>query len=55
MSTDLSHGEPLSVETDDEDDEDEDARQQRIESEMARREIVTVTVPRRKLLIANPS
>ncbi|GAW05301.1 hypothetical protein LENED_007147 [Lentinula edodes] len=55
VSTDLSHGDLLSVETDEDDDEDEDARQQRIESEMARREIVTVTVPRRKLLIANPS
>ncbi|KIK65282.1 hypothetical protein GYMLUDRAFT_193672 [Collybiopsis luxurians FD-317 M1] len=57
-STDLSHGGPRSVATDGDgdDDEDEDARQRRIESEMERREIVTVTtVPRRKLLVANPS
>ncbi|KAJ4478048.1 hypothetical protein J3R30DRAFT_3888162 [Lentinula aciculospora] len=54
-STDLSHGGPRSMETDD-DEEDEDARQQRIEGEMDRREIVTVTtVPRRKLWVANPS
>ncbi|KAJ3801617.1 hypothetical protein GGU11DRAFT_768755 [Lentinula aff. detonsa] len=55
-STDLSHGGPRSLETDDDDEEDEDARQQRMESEMDRREVVTVTtVPRRKLWIANPS
>jgi hypothetical protein len=57
-STDLSHGDPRSVESDGDgdDDEDEDARQHRIESEMDRREIVTVTtVPRRKLWVANPS
>ncbi|KAJ3769522.1 hypothetical protein FB446DRAFT_747720 [Lentinula raphanica] len=55
-STDLSHGGPRSMETDDDDEEDEDSRQQRIESEMDRREVVTVTtVPRRKLWIANPS
>ncbi|KAF5393673.1 hypothetical protein D9757_000040 [Collybiopsis confluens] len=55
-STDFSHGGPRSAETDgDDEEEDEDARQQRIEGEMERREIVTVTMPRRKLLIANPS
>lgn len=56
-STDLSHGGPRSVTTEDyDDDEDEDARQQRIEGEMGRREVVTVTtVPRRQLWVANPS
>ncbi|KAF9075845.1 hypothetical protein BDP27DRAFT_1314598 [Rhodocollybia butyracea] len=55
-STDLSHGGARSTEPDDdEDDDDEDVRQQRIESEMDRREILTVTVPRRRLWIANPT
>lgn len=39
---------------DDDDDEDDDTRQQRIEDEMARRDVSIVTVPRRKLWIANP-
>jgi hypothetical protein len=48
---------PRSVESDDDDDndEDEDTRQRRIEDEMGRREVSIVTVPKRKLLIANPS
>jgi hypothetical protein len=45
---------PRSIETHDED-EDEDTRQQRIEEEMGRRDVSIVTVPRRKLWIANPS
>lgn len=46
---------PRSAEGEDEDDdEDEDTRQQRIEDEMARRDVSIVTVPRRKLWIANP-
>ena len=46
---------PRSAEGEDEDeDEDEDARQQRIEDEMARRDVSIITVPRRKLWIANP-
>lgn len=36
------------------DDEDEDARQMRMEQEMGRRDVSIVTVPRRKLWIANP-
>ncbi|KZV76045.1 hypothetical protein PENSPDRAFT_727607 [Peniophora sp. CONT] len=36
-------------------DEDEDSRQRRIEDEMARREVSIVTVPRRKLWVANPT
>lgn len=51
-----SHGGPRSVETDDNDDgEDEDARQRRIEDEMGRRDVSIVTIPKRKLWIANPS
>jgi|ERR1700722_1356630 len=48
---------PRSVETDsdDNDDEDEDTRQRVIEDEMGRREVSIVTVPKRKLCIANPS
>jgi hypothetical protein len=48
---------PRSVEADDDDDDDadEDTRQRRIEEEMARRDVSIVTVPRRKLWIANPS
>lgn len=37
------------------DDEDEETRQQRIEDEMSRRDVSIVTVPKRKLWIANPS
>ena len=52
----LSHGAPLSVETDGNDDDiDEDTRQRVIEEEMERRDVSIVTVPRRKLWIANPS
>jgi hypothetical protein len=40
---------------DDEDDEDEDARQQRIEAELNRRQVAIVTVPRQRLFIANAS
>lgn len=38
-----------------EDDEDEETRQRRIEDEMNRRDVSIVTVPKRKLWIANPS
>lgn len=51
-------GDPKHVEPegDDEDDDlDEDARQRMIEEEMDRREVSIVTVPKRKLLVANPS
>lgn len=52
----LAHAGPLSITTDDEDDNiDEDTRQRMIEEEMDRRDVSIVTVPRRKLLIANPS
>ena len=37
------------------DDEDEETRQQRIEDEMNRRDVSIVTVPKRKLWIANPT
>jgi hypothetical protein len=49
---------PLSVGTDDNDDDDdmdEDTRQRLIEEEMERRDVSIVTVPRRKLVLANPS
>ncbi|KAF9568914.1 hypothetical protein CPC08DRAFT_279667 [Agrocybe pediades] len=39
----------------DDDDIDEDTRQRQIEEEMERREVSIVTVPRRKLLVTNPS
>jgi len=39
---------------DDEDDADEDTMQQRIEDEMARRDVSIITVPRKKLWITNP-
>lgn len=52
----LAHAGPLSITTDDEDDNiDEYTRQRMIEEEMDRRDVSIVTVPRRKLLIANPS
>lgn len=38
-----------------ESDEDEETRQRRIEDEMARRDVSIVTVPKRKLWVANPS
>jgi hypothetical protein len=50
-----SHGTPLSVETDDDDDLDDDTRQRLMEEEMGRRDVSIVTVPRRKLWVANPS
>lgn len=49
----ITNGGPRSVEEDD-DDEDDDTRQQRMEDEMARRDVSIVTVPRRRLWIANP-
>jgi len=50
-----THGGARSAENhDDEDDADEDIRQQRIEDEMARREVSIITVPRKKLWITNP-
>jgi len=50
-----TRGGPRSAENnDDEDDADEDIRQQRIEDEMARREVSIITVPRKKLWITNP-
>jgi len=36
-------------------DEDEEARQRRIEDEIARRDVSIVTVPKRKLWVVNPS
>jgi len=36
-------------------DEDEETRQRRIEDEIARRDVSIVTVPKRKLWVANPS
>ena len=52
----LSFARPLSVTTDDDDDNiDEDTRQRMIEEEMERRDVSIVTVPRRRLLVANPS
>ncbi|KAH6914922.1 hypothetical protein BKA70DRAFT_1257438 [Coprinopsis sp. MPI-PUGE-AT-0042] len=50
---DLRHTEP---EQDEEDEDiDEDTRQRMIEEEMDRREVSIVTVPKRKLWVANPS
>lgn len=52
----LSHGAPVSAEADGADDDiDEATRQRVIEEEMERRDVSIVTVPRRKLWIANPS
>jgi hypothetical protein len=51
----ISHGAHRSSETDDHDDIDEDMRQRTIEDEMGRREVSIVTIPKRKLWIANPS
>jgi hypothetical protein len=48
-----SYGSPLSVETDD--DLDDDTRQRLMEEEMERRDVSIITVPRRKLWVANPS
>jgi len=52
MSTGRQHEDG---EDDPDDDEDEETRQQRIEGEMSRRDVSIVTVPKRKLWIANPS
>ncbi|KAF8631955.1 hypothetical protein AX15_002116 [Amanita polypyramis BW_CC] len=52
----MAHARPLSMTTDDDDDNiDEDTRQRMIEEEMERRDVSIVTVPRRRLWIANPS
>ena len=40
---------------DPDDDDDEETRQRRIEDEMSRRDVSIVTVPKKKLWIANPS
>ncbi|KAL0949966.1 hypothetical protein HGRIS_009986 [Hohenbuehelia grisea] len=53
--SEYSHAGPRSEETDDDPNEDEDTRQRRIEDEMGRRDVSIVTVPKRKLWIANPS
>ncbi|KDR83756.1 hypothetical protein GALMADRAFT_236113 [Galerina marginata CBS 339.88] len=51
-----SHASPANADTDDTDEDiDEDTRQRLIEEEMDRREVSIVTVPRRKLLVTNPS
>lgn len=56
MSYHNQHAAPMSVDTDDNDDDmDDDARQRAIEEEMERRDVSIITVPRRKLTIANPS
>lgn len=47
------HGRPLGVEMDD--DLDDDTRQRLMEEEMERRDVSIITVPRRKLWVANPS
>lgn len=52
MSTGRQHEDG---EDDPDDDEDEETRQRRIEDEMNRRDVSIVTVPKRKLWIANPS
>ncbi|TRM67549.1 hypothetical protein BD626DRAFT_479127 [Schizophyllum amplum] len=50
---------PLSAEgqgyEDEEDEEDEDVQQRRMEEEMDRRDVSIVTVPKRRLWVANPS
>ena len=52
----FSHRAPRSVVTDGYDDDiDEDTRQRMIEEEMGRREVSIITIPKRKLWIANPS
>ena len=52
MSTGRNHEDG---DDDPDDDEDEETRQRRIEDEMNRRDVSIVTVPKRKLWIANPS
>lgn len=53
--TDMSSGGARSAEEDDDDDIDEDTRQRMIEAEMDRREVSIITMPKRKLWVANPS
>lgn len=50
-----SHAGPRSAEADEDDDIDEVTRQRMIEEEMDRREVSIVTVPKRRLWVANPS
>lgn len=52
--TSISHA-GHTMEEDAASDDDDDTRQRRIEDEMSRRDISIVTVPRRKLMIRNPS
>jgi len=52
MSTGRNHEDG---DDDPDDDEDEETRQRRIEGEMNRRDVSIVTVPKRKLWIANPT
>ncbi|RXW25265.1 hypothetical protein EST38_g643 [Candolleomyces aberdarensis] len=54
MPADMSSGRRRSAE-DDDDDIDEDTRQRMIEAEMDRREVSIITMPKRKLWVANPS
>ncbi|GJJ07332.1 hypothetical protein Clacol_001533 [Clathrus columnatus] len=54
--TRTSHGRPtVETDVDDDDDEDEASRQRRMEEELERRDVHIVTVPRKRLWIANPS
>ncbi|CAA7259749.1 unnamed protein product [Cyclocybe aegerita] len=46
---------PTEADDDDDDDIDDETRQRLIEEEMERRDVSVITVPRRKLQIANPS
>ena len=48
---------PLSADGhyDDDEDEDEDVQQRRMEEELDRRDVSIVTVPKRRLWVANPS
>ncbi|GLB33795.1 hypothetical protein LshimejAT787_0106790 [Lyophyllum shimeji] len=50
----LSQAGPLSAEADEEDDVDDETRQREIEGEIARRDVSIVTIPKRKLWVANP-
>ena len=45
----------MTTEDDDEDDIDDDTRQRMIEDEMSRRDVSIITMPKRKLTVANPS
>jgi len=52
----MSHLSPRSIETSDfDEDVDDDTRQRIMEEELGRRDVSIVTVPKRKLWIANPS